>query len=111
MLAGAQSCELPEEESSAMAKHIHGQKPTGNPIFDSQTMAYANISIRRRDHQLNRAARTIQKLWRAGNEDRHHNAQLRQKKGGLLKCKTVSAPAYFGESCLWQPIEEWNTVI
>jgi len=107
MLAGAQSCETPKLD--VMAKRMYGQTPTGNPIFDSQPMAYANIAIKRRDLQMNRAARNIQREWRAGREDRQQRTERRQLNGSLLKSKTVSAPAYFGESCLWQPLEEWST--
>jgi len=97
--AATKSCESSE---------MYGIQQTGNPIFDSKPMAYANIAMRRSDLQMNRAARVIQRRWRAGNEDRRHRAQQRQSKESL-KCKTVSAPAYFGESCLWKPLEEWSS--
>jgi len=92
------------------SKLYYGTNPTGNPIFDSQPMIYATTMIKRRDQIQNRAARVIQRRWRASYRQCPRGAnRTKEKKVPPMKSRTVSAPAYFGESCLWVPLERWGT--
>jgi hypothetical protein len=56
---------LGDENNVSMQKMYYGTQSTGNPIFDSQPMIYATTMIKRRDHFHNRAAKMIQRCWRA----------------------------------------------
>ena len=56
------------------------------------------------------SARVIQKRWRAGKGQRSEKARSRPKRPKGLKNKRVTAPAYFGESCLWVPRDDWGIV-
>jgi len=101
---------VPQTPEETQSKALYGVLSTGNPMFDSQSMVYANIVVKRRDQQMNRAARVIQKRWRAGKGQRSEKARSRPKRPKGLKNKRVTAPAYFGESCLWVPRDDWGIV-
>merc|ERR1719350_2632423 len=73
--------------------------------------------LERKDHDLKIAAIVIQKRWRkvkkvgkqgTGHIDFDSFGRARIKNVAKMHSKTVSAPAYFGESCLWVPFEQWN---
>lgn len=59
----------------------------------------------RRSHRAEEVAREVQGLKNKGHEN-HHTRLLAE-----MPNKMVKAPAYFGESCLWVPFEQWNTTI
>jgi len=69
--------------------------------------------LKKQDVHEKWAAKYIQRRWRSRianivkQEMRHHEQQ--QKNKASVKSRSVPAPAYFGESCLWVPLEDWET--
>merc|ERR1719330_900569 len=65
------------------------------------------LRLRRQEADEAWAARLIQKRWRAHAEGRR--TCMRKQRTGQVQSKIVQAPAYFGDSCLWAPIEDWES--
>jgi hypothetical protein len=97
------------------------QYPSG--LYVSDMMNQAEMSMRRNDFVRKRAAVLVQRRFREKLRARRarkaaegvkseaspaSNKDLQQRLCRMLS-KTVEAPAYFGESCLWVPFEEWST--
>lgn len=88
---------------------------TDEPVEISQHPAFqtARDKLREQDMRENRAAHLIQQGWRQRDRrelpdfsvgaNNFSSRSLRMK----IRSKTVEAPACFGESCLWQPLEDW----
>merc|ERR1712232_140302 len=86
-------------------------------------MNHAERSMRRNDFLRKRAATLVQRRFRekmnarrarkaalrAGSEGSCPSGEGVQQRLCRMLSKTVEAPAYFGESCLWVPFEEWTT--
>jgi CRP-like cAMP-binding protein len=72
---------------------------------DSHILHQAWDVLNKQDQRQQRSARYIQRRWKRkkgtllGNKVRKHIS---------VKSKFVHAPAYLGESCLWQPLYEWE---
>lgn len=103
-------------------------------IFDSEVLRSAESMLNRQDAAEQRAARLMQAAWRRKRELRakmeaedsvgktttdRFNSVHSVKSVDSAKSKartridqmpsrTVEAPAYFGESCLWVPYEDWD---
>jgi hypothetical protein len=77
---------------------------------DSRVLNAAYRKLQRRDSRLYNAAKYIQRRWR-----RNHGKTFVAHTGvahkglSIARSKYVHAPAYLGESCLWQPLDEWDT--
>lgn len=86
-----------------------GQAQTGNSIFDSQVLTDAMIKLRREDLRTRRAAVVVQKRWRDSVKRKAHKKSKSGKSAASkMVSKIIEAPAFFGESCLWEPIETWK---
>mmetsp|Transcript_78041 Transcript_78041/g.226417 ORF Transcript_78041/g.226417 Transcript_78041/m.226417 type:complete len:927 (-) Transcript_78041:119-2899(-) len=93
----------------------YGTRKSGNDMFDSEVLLMAHVELRRQDVRRHAAARRVQRIWRAKQKRRKgrppQNSQDRAKQGlkiSRMKSRHISAPAYFGEACLWQPLEDWS---
>jgi len=75
---------------------------------DSRVLNAAYKKLERRDNKLYNAAKYIQRRWRR-NHGMVFHATGAQKGLSNVRSKYVHAPAYLGESCLWQPLDEWDT--
>eukprot|EP00747_Dinoflagellata_sp_TGD_P051034 gnl/TRDRNA2_/TRDRNA2_147119_c0_seq2.p1 gnl/TRDRNA2_/TRDRNA2_147119_c0~~gnl/TRDRNA2_/TRDRNA2_147119_c0_seq2.p1 ORF type:complete len:568 (-),score=68.50 gnl/TRDRNA2_/TRDRNA2_147119_c0_seq2:61-1764(-) len=84
-----------------------------NLMFDSETMRFASAQLQDLDVRRYRAATFVQRIWR-GHKVRmklhKQKTHLGNTKKGFagMQSKTVDAPAYFGESCLWVPMSQWG---
>jgi len=74
-------------------------------IFHSKVMNSALDQLHDRDAKQRWAASHIQRLWMAVKLKR----KAPRKKVHGIKTRTVEAPSYFGEACLWEPLERWGT--
>jgi len=78
--------------------------------FDSEVLRSAHHKLKVLDKSEKRAARFMQRLWRQKRPQGWIEERF-QTLGNQMKRRfphgTVAAPAYFGESCLWVPFEEW----
>lgn len=52
------------------------------------------------------AVLALQRAWRAKMARR--TKENHEKKSLVMRSHSVIAPAFFGESCLWQPVHEWG---
>lgn len=100
-------------------------------IFDSEVLKVAELELARCDLRKRDAALFVQRAWRRRQQARTRKVRLSYQEGvtsplseratlgpvtpptkksvSRMRSKTMAAPAYFGESCLWVPYEEWNT--
>jgi len=77
---------------------------------DSHILHSAYKRLHKRDLKDQRYARLIQRRWRRYKSERGGISEA-EKLGKWLssaKSKYVHAPAYLGESCLWQPFHNWD---
>lgn len=82
--------------------------------IDSRVLLYASKKLQRNDLRLKQAATYIQRRWRrnhgksalAGAGGRSRSIE-RKSKG--FQSRWVHAPAYLGESCLWEPLSQWDS--
>lgn len=90
-------------------KTYFGQAQTGNSVFDAQVFTDATVKLRREDFRARRAALVVQKIWR-DTAKRKANRGSNSGKAATSKMvsRTIEAPAFFGESCLWQPLSTWK---
>jgi len=96
-------------------KESFGVKSTGNAMFDSQVLTMATVELRRQDVRQTSAAKKVQRMWRkrmlylnAAGEFSKTTHNGKGLKISRMTSKHVKAPAYFGESCLWQPLQDWQ---
>jgi hypothetical protein len=75
---------------------------------DSRVLNAAFRKLSRRDTRLYKAAKYIQRRWRR-NHGMTFVSTVAHKGLSIARSKYVHAPAYLGESCLWQPLDEWDT--
>lgn len=111
-------------ESSLEEAHAHSSKG----LYVSGVMKDADRKMHKQDEQRMRAAQTVQRHFRAKLKARRARKKVADEgraaeddnrgssSSGLSKSvtrmlsKTVEAPAYFGESCLWIPFDDWDIV-
>lgn len=105
----------------------YGVRLTGLDLLDAEVLHMATVELRREDVRRKAAARRMQRVWRRNAAHRlEREMELeRERSSGSPKGKSaspktvglqlnrmqsrlVSAPAYFGESCLWQPLADWD---
>jgi len=74
--------------------------------IDSSVLHIAFKKLHRQDERDRKAACFIQRRWRRNHS---HRALTVGAKGlNTARSKFVHAPAYLGESCLWDPLDEWE---
>jgi len=96
-------------------------------IFDSAVFNTAGFELMRQDMQMKHYVCLIQRVWRlkicarAAEEQKKAGKVSSGRVGREIKgeslfrsvtrmhSRVMKAPAYFGESCLWVPYEEWGT--
>jgi len=84
-------------------------------IFAPDVLINATIQLKCKDARQRRAAAIIQRKWRKKAKHIRGSVSFKAVEGrdtkpvSAMQSKTVQAPAYFGESCLWAPIEQWRT--
>jgi len=111
-LANAPARATEEDVTPAHRRSYHGICLSGNEIFDSSVLMEATVQLKRQDLREKNAAIMIQRRWRKRPRMPnpkpsllHHGSKWRAT---TMSSKTIAAPAYFGESCLWSPIEQWG---
>jgi len=110
-----------EVEDRHEGKTKCGYRQTGNFMIDSEVLRSAGVELKREDLRRAVAARRVQRLWRNKLRSRAQSKAARLApstndakisrpgfKISKMTSKNIRAPAYFGESCLWQPIKDWN---
>lgn len=76
---------------------------------DSKLLDSAFNRLRKRDLREKRSACYIQRRWKRKQKAQAVSAaQAHAKRLSAAKSKFVHAPAYFGESCLWVPLADWD---
>mmetsp|Transcript_44727 Transcript_44727/g.118658 ORF Transcript_44727/g.118658 Transcript_44727/m.118658 type:complete len:814 (-) Transcript_44727:242-2683(-) len=78
----------------------------GASLFVSQPYLIAATLLQAEDVKAVHAATRIQRSWR---KRRRPLFQAMHNEGGSsVATRKVEAPAYFGDSCLWFPLHEWD---
>jgi hypothetical protein len=89
---------------------------------NSNILTRAAMQLRHDDLRLRIAARRVQRHWRSRirkvksvtrtTQGMHQGSEQETRRPApgfaLHASNEVSAPCYFGESCLWQPVEQWD---
>mmetsp|Transcript_28414 Transcript_28414/g.45627 ORF Transcript_28414/g.45627 Transcript_28414/m.45627 type:complete len:872 (+) Transcript_28414:93-2708(+) len=81
------------------------------PYTDCPVFQRAITNLQLKDEAETQAARILQRRFRR-NRMQKAVKDLRFKSGVFaqeMPSQMIEAPAYFGESCLWVPFEEWGT--
>jgi len=114
--AADKSPKIPMLTRSASLDTIEGKKDESQDLLeahvDSAVLHSAFKKLHRLDVREKQAARLVQRLWRHKVHVRIHGTVL-EPKGNVKRLssapsKFVHAPAYLGESCLWEPLEDWD---
>merc|ERR1712232_326981 len=100
----------------SMSIAVHRNKTGGRSDFKYKEdvpkqgfMEEAAVKLMEIDHDRKWAASFIQRRWRVWiTKRRRKSKRSRAALGHDVKTMLMVAPAYFGESCLWAPIEEWG---
>merc|ERR1712135_78023 len=93
---------------SAAMHFAEGRKvPTikGASLFVSQPYLTAATLLQAEDVKAVHAATRIQKSWRKRTQP---GSQRTPYKGSSVATRKIEATAYFGDSCLWFPLHEWD---
>jgi len=109
---------LPNQSHAAdddpFACFVSGHDATGSAGgYKSKILADAKRKLEIRDMKEKVAALGIQRRWR---RKRSMRATLRPRASHRcntailerVKTKSIHAPAYFGEACLWVPLDKWS---
>jgi len=89
----------------------------GYNIFNAEILNNASNSLKVHDLRVKSIVLRMQRRWRQRQRERAASARTEQErvaapKSGIdMRSHTVYAPAYFGESCLWDEVDvmEWST--
>eukprot|EP00928_Gymnodinium_smaydae_P031116 TRINITY_DN22950_c0_g1_i1.p1 TRINITY_DN22950_c0_g1~~TRINITY_DN22950_c0_g1_i1.p1 ORF type:complete len:727 (-),score=59.05 TRINITY_DN22950_c0_g1_i1:208-2088(-) len=81
-------------------------------LFSTRVFSNAATCLRRQDIRMRVAARVLQRRWRAKSAGNAAGREPSTTSGtsASRSSSVVEAPAYFGESCLWVPFEQWGEV-
>ncbi|CAK0889766.1 unnamed protein product, partial [Prorocentrum cordatum] len=75
----------------------------------------ATKNLRNYEAELSWSARLIQQNWRRRGQLRvdvpRHSCSEQPVSANAMRSKEFSAPAHFGEACLWVPVHEWDTTV
>lgn len=94
-----------------------GNHNKGMGVFDSTILLAAHLRLRKQDIRKKHAAQVMQRCWRrykAGQQGFVTDDAGGKRKSATSQAKhsqlsqVVRSPAYFGESCLWMPMETWD---
>merc|ERR1719487_1403556 len=75
---------------------------------DSRLLDAAYNRLVRKDNKRFKAACYIQRRWRRNHGKAMQDLSAIPTRLSAARSKYVHAPAYLGESCLWQPLHEWE---
>lgn len=88
------------------------RRQPGERPMQSQILQEASLKLRLHDVRARRAAALIQSRWRKKHALRASlrscDSPTRKPSLRTMQSKTVHAPAYFGEACLWAPLDTWG---
>jgi hypothetical protein len=103
--------ESDSDEEVNTGDHVKKQESTLETHVDSHVLHAAANRLKKQDFREQRSARYIQRRWKRKIKARARAAVavVAGKRLSSAKSKMVHAPAYFGESCLWVPLDEWET--
>jgi hypothetical protein len=98
--------------------HYNGEPHVAHDLMsiDDTLMTDAGRRLRLRDVAMRRSARLIQTVWRL-RRDQHPTVKPTSSTGrkprgkfgvNWMRSHLVHAPAYFGEACLWVPLDKWE---
>jgi hypothetical protein len=83
-----------------------------NNVFDQEVFLNAYTKLKVYDLRVKHIVLRLQHNWRRRQENRVKRNSLRLARftsSGLnMRSHMVHAPCYFGESCLWVPLEQWK---
>lgn len=79
-------------------------------LDDKEKKAASHIQTRWRRMKLLKLLRGVKTLQRANANHKSSGPLIGSQAIHQLRSRVVQAPAFFGEACLWQPIEQWNTI-
>lgn len=99
-----------DDDPASKKKKARREKRRNYDIFESDVFRDATLDLLRLDKRRKSAAAIVQKAWRRRikkTDGSRVNKNLRSV--STMQSKTVQAPAYFGESCLWLPYEDWGS--
>lgn len=84
---------------------------SGGP--ESSALDAAIHKLREEDERTQTAAHFIQRRWRTRRLQRPPGSCTSQRKSPRrlerFRSTTIEAPSFFGESCLWEPLEDWTS--
>lgn len=104
--------DLASEEDEDEEALIDAKKDILESHVDSRLLDAAYSKLVRQDNRRFKAARYIQRRWKRKQKRRAMEAETKEeapKRLSAARSKYVHAPAYLGESCLWQPLHEWES--
>eukprot|EP00928_Gymnodinium_smaydae_P063036 TRINITY_DN46736_c0_g1_i1.p1 TRINITY_DN46736_c0_g1~~TRINITY_DN46736_c0_g1_i1.p1 ORF type:complete len:919 (-),score=184.58 TRINITY_DN46736_c0_g1_i1:62-2818(-) len=79
------------------------------PFFRSAIIDRASSRLSEEDEDRKWAASFIQRRWRCSRNSIERSGHVRKSVDGKhMKSTTLTAPTYFGESCLWVPYDQWE---
>mmetsp|Transcript_63549 Transcript_63549/g.148219 ORF Transcript_63549/g.148219 Transcript_63549/m.148219 type:complete len:847 (+) Transcript_63549:51-2591(+) len=91
-----------EEDALPMQQNCSDDFPVSKALRD------AVRSLKRQDYRQRAAAHHIQKVWHA-KKSRSSSSPRPSIHRHSITSKSVEAPAFFGEACLWVPFETWDS--
>lgn len=110
---------LPANEKTSAGLRAKEGKKTAGATFRSKVLQAATKKLAQSDKDAYKAAVFIQRRWRRKLQGRGSTSAMLLEalssnnentgENHILRSKDVGAPNYFGEACLWEPYEEWDT--
>jgi len=102
--------EKKEEESDDEDHPEVMHKAAGKSLFAAKALRGAAKKLEQQDMRERWAARFIQRQWHARLDAAEGHSPTTRKRitKPTVRSKSVESPAYFGESCLWEPFRTWG---
>eukprot|EP00930_Biecheleria_cincta_P003416 TRINITY_DN104350_c0_g1_i1.p1 TRINITY_DN104350_c0_g1~~TRINITY_DN104350_c0_g1_i1.p1 ORF type:complete len:904 (-),score=143.92 TRINITY_DN104350_c0_g1_i1:20-2710(-) len=94
---------LPEQSKAEECKGDPNTKR--KDLLQASVLVAAAQEMAEEDVRLQTCAKQIQRRWRA----RKWVGTISHKDHPAVRSKSIEHPAYFGESCLWEPLKDWDT--
>merc|ERR1719419_1630438 len=84
--------------------------PANTSLFHVGVLEDAMSKMQWKDLREKWAASLIQRTWQQRKYSLMNACKTGTWRANSIVSKIIEAPAYFGESCLWGPINEWDTM-
>jgi len=92
-------------QDNAASQELTIDQTSPSQSFSGGVLQEASRKLQQQDERACSAARLVQRNWRRKKVNR---TQQKTKRVRDMSSKTVQAPTYLGESCLWVPIQCWG---